>query len=273
MAKKTLFHAGASTSDYYRTMNKALKSLNGDYRMLHYPLFVHVNDDFIKAQENLTEHCINLLPDMKGKSLLDIGCGNGVQTMYIHEKVKPDYTLGIDLNEDNIQIGLSERDRLNLKNIDFRVDNAQTLETIADNSFEGVVNIESAFHYPDKDKFLEQIARVLKPGGYFVIADILNKPGSSIVTKSWKGKMHLNHWTKEHYEEALKVNNLVVETEEDLTNRIIDGFENVRDFKVGDDSGIWRKAMLNIFFRINVRLNIRLLKKKRQYYIFKGYKA
>jgi SAM-dependent methyltransferase len=49
-----------------------------------------------------------------------------------------------------------------------------------DGVFDRVISIESAFHYPDKHAFLREAGRVLKPGGKFILADILRSQGRGI---------------------------------------------------------------------------------------------
>ena len=41
----------------------------------------------------------------------------------------------------------------------------------AEGSFDAVVNVEASHCYPDFPSFLEEVARVLKPGGHFLYAD------------------------------------------------------------------------------------------------------
>ncbi|MBN1118754.1 MAG: methyltransferase domain-containing protein [Bacteroidales bacterium] len=274
MANKTLVKAGTSTKNYYRTMNSALKSLNGEYRMLHYPMFKNYDDDFIKAQENLTDYCISKLPDLKDKKVLEVGCGNGVQALYIHTVFTPGKTIGIDLNSDNIEIANNLKSKLPTNNIEFLVDNAQSLANIESNSVDCLVNIESAFHYPDKQEFLKQVQRVLKPGGHFVIADILRKNSKTVATKSWKNKMQFHHWSKEEYDKAFSNVDLKLEEEDDITDSVIKGYKNVSSFWAGKEGlNFISKSLLFVFFKINVIMNVRLLRKKRQYMVFSGTKS
>ena len=41
-----------------------------------------------------------------------------------------------------------------------------------DNSYDIVLNVESSHCYPDIPKFLSEVKRVLKPGGFFVWTDL-----------------------------------------------------------------------------------------------------
>ena len=127
----------------------------------------------MEAQANLTDYCISLLDPLENKDVVEIGCGNGVQSIYIYQNFNPSKVTGIDLSEANIEIAESEKERLKAEKVSFLVDDAQDMKHIPSESVDVVINIESAFHYPDKTAFLKEIHRVLKPGGQFLIADIL----------------------------------------------------------------------------------------------------
>ncbi|MCK4631340.1 MAG: methyltransferase domain-containing protein [Bacteroidales bacterium] len=270
----TMIRSGMSTDHYYVVMNNALKRLANEYTMLHYPLYINESDTFLQAQENLTDHCISGLDSLENKTILEIGCGNGVQTKYILNKYNPKSITGIDLNKENIRIANQEKDRRGMKNIHFFVDDAQQLSKFKENSIDIIINIESAFHYPDKPLFLKQLFRVLKPGGHFLIADILttNKK-KKWLKKSWKKKMVYHHWDQKKYEKELANARLKITRFEDITSGVIKGFGNYR---------IWLKEMkkgsfledrfYKLFYTINARLNIFLLRTKRQYCIFSGIK-
>ncbi|MEX0982662.1 MAG: class I SAM-dependent methyltransferase [Bacteroidales bacterium] len=268
----SMVKSGFTTDGYYRSMNEALRRLNEEYTMLHYPYYVNEDDGFYTAQKNLTDYCIKQLPAVEGRSVLEIGCGNGVQSIYILQKFAPSYVKGVDLNDANIEIANGEAERLGLKEIEFEVGDAQNLSEIPDGSFDFVVNIESAFHYPDKPAFLSEVRRVLKPGGYFLIADILKRPRKSQpLRRSWKKNMHLNHWTEEAYNESLIGAGLHVEKFEDITDNVINGFRRYPYWlKTMRKKNIFSDTLLKTFYSVNVVLNIRLLHKRRQYVVISG---
>lgn len=264
-----------STSDYYIAMNESLKKIDGDYTMLHYPLDGNDNSTFMQSQRNLTDHCLLKLPKLKNKVVLEIGCGNGVQGMYIYQKHTPRYFKGVDLSDDNILIANELACNMPSGNVKFVVDDAQKLASVEDNSVDIVINIESAFHYPDKLSFIREIHRVLKPGGHFLIADVLTK---SEKKKNplwlWKKRMDLNHWPLLKYLESIKQTGLSLLISEDITHPVIEGFKNYRQW-ISDlkKQHFIERILLRIFFMTNVKLNVQLLKNHRSYYIFHGIKS
>ena len=261
-----------SSSGYYKSMNMALYQLRDEYTMLHYPFHVRADDDFHTAQENLTRHCMSFVLPVEGKSVLEIGCGNGVQTKYISENYRPGFVTGIDLSRPNIAIANREKSRRGIGNVFFLVDDAQRLRKIHDQSFEVVINIESAFHYPDKQSFLKEVYRVLAPGGRFIVADIL-RAGSPIELTGgrYNKRMSYNHWTLDEYRKGIEEAGLKLAETDDLTQRVIDGFRNYRSyFRQLKRRGPLNSLTLKLFYLINVRLNIYLLKKRRKYILFSG---
>ena len=264
-----------STGDYYIAMNESLRKIDGQYTMLHYPLDGKDTSTFMQAQKNLTDYCLLKLPDMKGKVVLEIGCGNGVQSLYIHQQHTPKFITGVDLSQGNILIANELIGNMTYKNIKFIVDDAQNLASIEDNSVDIVINIESAFHYPDKEAFINEVHRVLKPGGHFLIADILAKTEKKKKPLwLWKRRMELNHWPLIKYLENIKETGLNLLISEDITHSVIEGFRKYKHW-ISDlrETHIIARIMLRIFFHTNVILNIQLLKYRRSYYIFHGMKS
>ena len=269
-----LMGSGASSGGYYEVMNHALKRLSGDYTMLHYPYFKKKGESFYTSQVNLTEFCLSKLTGIQNKKVLEIGCGNGIQAAYIAENYKPEKLIAVDLNVKNIEIARAEIPKNEDLSLTFLIDDAQNLKNIKENSMDSVINIESAFHYPDKNRFLKEITRVLKPGGEFLIADILTTDKTPPrIKKLWKRKMVLHHWHMDNYLDGFANSGLILKTKTDITEKVIKGFRNypywLKNLKKG---GFLNDLLFRLFYRINIRLNIYLLKKHRQYYVFAGIK-
>jgi len=262
---------GFNKNQYYESMNMALKRLNNGYTMLHYPFFVSESDSFIKAQSNLTDYCISLLDPIENKEVVEIGCGNGVQSLYIWQKFNPSKITGIDLSMANIEIAISEKERMKAEKVTFIVDDAQDMKNIPSESVDVLLNIESAFHYPDKTAFLKEVHRVLKPGGQFLIADILTKP-RKIKMKLWGNSMSHHFWNHNQYNEEFKKTELEIFRSEDISESIRKGWTMYKNWlpEIKRKSFIQNVAF-RIFYVINARMNLYLLKKQ-QYQVFTGYK-
>ncbi len=271
----TLIKSSYSTNYYYKAMNFAFNKMYGEYNMLHYPLYRSKDDTLMQSQTNLTDYCVSKLPSLKGKKVLDIGCGNGVQSIYLSNNYSPEHVIGVDINSDSISIAKDEKKNNKIKKVDFYIDNAQDLINIKDNSIDVIVNIESAFHYPDKKSFIKEVSRVLKPNGHFLIADILTtKKGKSIIPVFWHKKMNLHHWSIEDYNTSFLNSKLKIHLQDDITQKVINGFGTYRNwFSTDKNVSMMMTMLIKIFVFLNVRLNVFLFKNRRKYVIFSGIKA
>ena len=71
---------------------------------------------------------------------------------------------GITLSKEQVRRGSQLAQERGLGNCSFQVMNALTMD-FPDNSFDLVWACESGEHMPDKGKYVEEMVRVLKPGG------------------------------------------------------------------------------------------------------------
>jgi SAM-dependent methyltransferase len=106
--------------------------------------------------------------DLNGKQVLEVSCGHGGGASYLMRTLHPASYTGLDLNTVGIEFC---RKRYNLPGLDFVQGNAESLP-FPDQSFDAVINIEAAIHYLDFAGFLTEVARVLRPGGHFLYADL-----------------------------------------------------------------------------------------------------
>jgi len=112
-------------------------------------------------------HMVATGVDIEGKDILEVGCGRGGGLWYIYRYLSPNFVTGVDLN--NKAINFCNK-KYSVERIKFLQANAQKLNFQKD-SFDVVINIESAHRYTQIDKFLDEVYRVLKSGGFFVFAD------------------------------------------------------------------------------------------------------
>lgn len=104
---------------------------------------------------------------IEGKDVLEVGSGRGGGASYIARYLHPKSYTGLDICKPAIRF--SKARYAGQDNLAFRVGNALSLP-FADQSFDVVVNVESAQHYGDMGRFLEEVHRVLRPGGAFLMA-------------------------------------------------------------------------------------------------------
>jgi len=113
-------------------------------------------------------HRVATQVDLTGKRVLEVSCGHGGGASYLMRTLGPASYTGLDLNP----VGLDFcRKKHQLTGLDFVEGNAEQLP-FPDQSFDAVINIEASHCYPRLPRFLDEVARVLRPGGHFLYADV-----------------------------------------------------------------------------------------------------
>jgi ubiquinone/menaquinone biosynthesis C-methylase UbiE len=106
--------------------------------------------------------------DLRGARVLEVSCGHGGGASYLVRTLHPASYTGLDLNPDGIAFC---RQRHILPGLDFVQGDAENLPFV-DQSFDAVINVEASHCYPRFPRFLAEVARVLRPGGHFLYADL-----------------------------------------------------------------------------------------------------
>lgn len=113
-------------------------------------------------------HHVASAVDLKGLDVLEVGSGRGGGASYIKRYLKPKTMVGVDFSEK--AVAFCNRNHP-VEGLSFVPGNAESLP-FEDNWFDAVVNVESSHGYSSMDTFLGQVRRVLRPGGYFLYADL-----------------------------------------------------------------------------------------------------
>jgi ubiquinone/menaquinone biosynthesis C-methylase UbiE len=267
-----LISTAFSTRKYYTALNETYEDVYGKHMMLHYPMYMNKNETLERRQLNLTDYCLSKTECLSKKTILEVGCGNGIQSMYVAEKFAPHTVIGVDLNPDNIK--LAQENSQGRNNLHFYVDDAHKLDQIADNSIDVAICIESAFHYPQKELFLKQVERVLKPNGKFIIADIINKSSSRKQLGVWKRSMAFHHWTEEQYVQSFEESKLELQHKENITSQVVKGYQGHGGWIGRVNFNSWlHYQMCRLFAVILIGINIYLLKRKENYLLLAGTKS
>jgi len=108
--------------------------------------------------------------NVKGKQdFLEVGCGSGAVCRYVAQKYLLNAT-GIDVDAEQIQ--LAQESTGNMPNIRFLEADATNLP-FQDDGFDLVLSFGVMHHISNWLDALAEIKRVLKPGGYFIYADLV----------------------------------------------------------------------------------------------------
>jgi arsenite methyltransferase len=125
-----------------------------------------------------------------GERVVDVGCGAGTDSLIAAKKVGPDgRVIGVDMISSMLEKARHAAEETRLGNVEFREGYAEALPV--DDGWADVVISNGVLNLmPDKTAALEEMSRVLKPGGRLQIGDILVQKA---VPESAKRKIEL--WT------------------------------------------------------------------------------
>jgi ubiquinone/menaquinone biosynthesis C-methylase UbiE len=113
----------------------------------------------------------SLGPINRGETVLDIGCGAGVDTVVAAKMVGPEgRVIGIDMTPGMLARARKNLQGTSIQNVSFHRASAEDLP-FPDESFDVVISNGVFNLIPDKARALEEVFRVLKPHGRMMMAD------------------------------------------------------------------------------------------------------
>lgn len=118
------------------------------------------------AHETAGECLGRLLPALVGARVIDVACGQGLATRAL-AAAGAGQVVGVDSSAEMIDLARRHEGPVGSELV-YVVDDAQTLATFADRSFEGATCQLGLMDIPDLDAVLAAVHRVLRPGGWFV---------------------------------------------------------------------------------------------------------
>jgi arsenite methyltransferase len=115
---------------------------------------------------------INYSQAAEGEVCVDLGSGRGTDVMRLAETVGKDgFVFGIDISEGMIRKAVSTAEKLGIKNVEFIQSPLETLK-LPDNKADLVISNCTINHSDDKQAVWNEIFRILKAEGRFVVSDI-----------------------------------------------------------------------------------------------------
>jgi 2-polyprenyl-3-methyl-5-hydroxy-6-metoxy-1,4-benzoquinol methylase len=140
---------------------------------------------------------LDLLERTQPRSIIDVGCGEGVLTEKWAARMPERRVVGVDLEDPKLKQQWKQRVRPNLE---FRVGYGHQLP-YADNEFEAAAAMEVLEHVPDPEAVLNEMARV---ASRWILASVpreplwraLNMARGAYLRDLGNTPGHLNHWSK-----------------------------------------------------------------------------
>jgi ubiquinone/menaquinone biosynthesis C-methylase UbiE len=125
-------------------------------------------------------HYLATKTTIEGKHILEVGSGRGGGASYISRFLKPASYVGMDIAQNAVDLA----NRIHrVPNLKFIQGSAESIP-LPDSSVDVVLNVESCHAYGSVPKFLSEVKRLLKPGGYFLMVDFRNSQENMRVLKS-----------------------------------------------------------------------------------------
>ena len=186
-------------------------------------------DEFHAGGAQATAHLaaqLRLAPDMH---LLDVGSGLGGPARHLATAHGCRVT-GIDLTPSYVAAATSLTRRMGLQDrVTFRLAHADRLD-FPDASFDGVLLLHVGMNIPDKASLIAAFHRVLKPGGFLAIYDIMRTAdGALAFPLPWSGEPGTSFVeSPTAYRVALAAAGFTVEAEHDRGDFARDSFAALR---------------------------------------------
>jgi ubiquinone/menaquinone biosynthesis C-methylase UbiE len=221
---------------YVPNANEPVISLPDDPKTQKYPMQMY--------------HYLAAKTQIKGKTVLEVGSGRGGGARYVAGTFQPASYTGMDIAQSAVDLANKIHVLPNLRFIQGSAENIP----LADSSVDVVLNVESCHAYGSVDKFLAEVRRVLKPGGYLLLVDFRDVKNMDL----------LRHQLKHSGMEMLE--------EEDIAPNVVKAMEAEDEMKKQRIKALfpekWQKLFGEFAGVVGSRIHLNLKNKARLYHRF-----
>lgn len=119
---------------------------------------------------------VDALGKHKPQQILDIATGTGDFALLLAKRIKPQHIVGADISEGMMAVGREKIKEEGLQNvISFQHEDCMQL-SFPDGSFDAVTSSYGVRNFQNLDKGLQEMQRVLRPGGHLLIVELTPPP-------------------------------------------------------------------------------------------------
>ena len=125
--------------------------------------FVGITPRDYEELEDRHKKVLDIFSRYKFERILDVGCGDGNFSVLLKEACKAKEVYGIEISEKGVEMARKNGVKC------YQLDVDEEDFPFEDNYFDAVTAFELIEHLFDPDHFLDEVYRVLKPNGIFVL--------------------------------------------------------------------------------------------------------
>ena len=127
--------------------------------------------EFDKGVERMVDAVVRPARLKSEQVVVDAGCGVGGAVRYLARQIGC-RVYGVDASERQLAEAREKTDSSLEHLVQYKLADCASHLPFADESVDAILNIESAGHYESIGRFLAECARVLKPAGHFMTAEL-----------------------------------------------------------------------------------------------------
>jgi ubiquinone/menaquinone biosynthesis C-methylase UbiE len=148
---------------------------------------------------------INHSDPAEGEICVDLGSGRGTDVLRLAETVgRNGFVYGIDISEGMLQMARNTATRLGIENVEF-INTPLEKISLADNIADLVISNCTINHSSDKQAVWNEVFRILRKGGRFVVSDIYSvnpipeeyRNDPVAVAECWAGSVTRNEYLEQ----------------------------------------------------------------------------